>query len=42
MLRKRVVVTDPLVIGFVVTILVVSALILSGSTSAESKSILRL
>lgn len=39
MLRKRVVVVDPLVVGFVVTILVVSTLILSGSTSAESKSI---
>lgn len=37
MLRKRSV--GPLVVGFVVTILFVSALILSGSVSAESKSI---
>jgi len=39
MLKKKVVVVDPLMVGFVVTILVVSALIISGSTSAESKSI---
>lgn len=37
MLKKRAI--DPLVLGFVVTILIVSALIISGSISAESMSI---